>query len=145
MARTPDRTYKPALINSTYGLVFSEVNDDDQAVFGEEGGAGVTIKVDGTDFLGDAVHLSQATDAAGTYVFQNLLPGNYTIAEPVQPVAYTAGINSVGTGGGTACPEKFELYLAAGLDAMNYNYGELPAATGTIALGQTAGIGFWNN
>jgi hypothetical protein len=32
-----------------------------------------------------------------------------------------------------------------GEDAMNYNYGELPAATGPIQQGQTAGIGFWNN
>jgi hypothetical protein len=28
---------------------------------------------------------------------------------------------------------------------MNYNYGERPAASGSVHSGQTAGIGFWNN
>ena len=28
---------------------------------------------------------------------------------------------------------------------MNYNFGELPAATGAVHTGQTASIGFWNN
>ena len=127
------------------GLVFSDFNHDGQVDFGEQGIARVTIALDGTDFLGDAVHLSQATDAAGTYVFQNLLPGTYMITEQQQPAGYTPGINSIGTGGGTAFLEQFDLYLAAGLDAMNYNYGEQPAATGAIQKGQTAGIGFWNN
>jgi hypothetical protein len=35
--------------------------------------------------------------------------------------------------------------LAAGLNALNDNYGERPAATGAVHSGQTAGIGFWNN
>ena len=105
----------------------------------------MTINLDGTDFLGNGVHLSQATDADGTYVFQNLLPGSYRITEAEQPAGYTQGINSVGTGGGTVSGDQFDLYLAASLDAMNYNYGEQPAATGAIGQGQTAGIGFWNN
>ena len=37
------------------------------------------------------------------------------------------------------------MHLAAGLDGLNYNYGERPAATGPVQQGQTAGIGFWNN
>jgi hypothetical protein len=46
---------------------------------------------------------------------------------------------------GTVSLDRFDLALAAGLDAMNYNYGERPVATGAIRHGQTAGIGFWNN
>jgi hypothetical protein len=33
----------------------------------------------------------------------------------------------------------------AGENATNYNHGELPAATGAVHSGQTAGIDFWNN
>src|SRR5262249_26150173 len=28
---------------------------------------------------------------------------------------------------------------------LNYNYGEVPAASGPVQKGQTAGIGFWHN
>jgi hypothetical protein len=130
---------------SLSGVVFSDFNNDGQVDFGEQGIAGVTINLDGTDDLGNTVHLSQTTDANGAYVFLNLRPGSYTITEPQEPAGYTQGINSVGTGGGSVSDDQFTVGLAAGLDAMNYNFGELPAATGAIVKGQTAGIGFWNN
>jgi hypothetical protein len=41
--------------------------------------------------------------------------------------------------------DQFKVNLAAGLDALNYNFGERPAATGAVHSGQAAGIGFWNN
>src|SRR5204862_4255262 len=78
------------------------------------------------------------------YSFPHLQPDHYTISE-TQPAGYTPQINSIGTGGGTVSLDQFDLHLAAGLDALNYNYGERPAATGSIQHGQTAGIGFWNN
>ena len=131
--------------SSLSGIVFSDFNNDGQVDFGEQGIAGVPINVTGTDDLGHAVNLSQTTDAAGTYVFLNLRPGTYTITETQQPAGYTPGIASVGTGGGTVSGAQFTVSLTAGLNAMNYNYGEEPAATGPVQKGQTAGIGFWNN
>ncbi len=131
--------------SSLSGTVFSDFNDDGQVDFGEQGIAGVTITLDGIDFLGDAVHLSQASDGDGAYVFLNLLPGSYTITG-TQPAGYTQGINTVGTAGGTVAGDQFTITgLAGGIDGLNYNYGEQPAATGVIQKGQTAGIGFWNN
>jgi uncharacterized delta-60 repeat protein len=130
--------------SSLSGIVFSDFNDDGQVDFGEQGIAGVTINLGGTDFLGNPVHTSLATDSDGAYVFQNLLPGTYTITE-TQPAGYTQGINTVGTGGGTVSGDQFTVNLAGGIDALNYNFGEQPAATGAIQHGQTAGIGFWNN
>jgi hypothetical protein len=124
--------------------VFADFNDDGQVDFGEQGIAGATVHLDGTDFLGAAVHLVYATLADGVYVFPNLRPGSYTITE-TQPAGYTQGINSVGIGGGTVSGDQFTVSLAIGLDAMNYNFGERPAATGAIQHGETAGIGFWNN
>jgi probable HAF family extracellular repeat protein len=132
--------------SSLSGVVFSDFNNDGQVDFGEQGIAGVMIKLDGTDDLGNAVHLSQTTDANGAYVFLDLRPGSYTITEPQEPAGFTQGINSVGTAGGTVSGDTFSVTgLAAGTDGLNYNFGERPAATGAIAKGQTAGIGFWNN
>jgi hypothetical protein len=131
---------------SLSGVVFSDFNHDGQVDFGEQGIAGVPVTLTGTDDLGHAVSLSQATDGAGTYVFLNLRPGTYTITQTQQPAGYTPGINSVGTGGGSVSGAQFTgIVLAAGENALNYNYGEQPAGTGPIQKGQTAEIGFWNN
>ena len=131
--------------SSLSGVVFADFNDDGQVDFGEQGIPGVPISLTGTDDLGHAVNLSQTTDGAGTYVFLNLRPGSYTITETQQPAGYTPGIATVGTGGGTVSGAQFTVSLPVGVDAMNYNYGERPVATGHIHDDQTAGIGFWNN
>jgi hypothetical protein len=133
------------VFSSLSGVVFSDFNDDGQVDFGEQGIPNVQITLTGTDDLGHAVGLSQTTDADGTYVFLNLRPGSYTITETQQPAGYTPGVAAVGTGGGTASGQQFAVTLAPDEDAMNYNFGEIPAATGPIRKGQTAGIGFWNN
>ncbi len=130
---------------SLSGVVFSDSNDDGQVDSGEPGISGVPITLTGIDDLGNAVNLSQSTDMAGSYVFLNLRPGTYTISESQQPVGYTPGIASVGTCGGTVSGSQFTVSLAVGVNAMNYNYGERPAATSAVHSGQTAGIGFWNN
>jgi parallel beta-helix repeat protein len=142
-------TSAPTAINvqapsSISGVAFEDFNNDGEVDFGEQGIPGVSITLTGTDDLGNAVNLNQLTDGDGAYVFLNLRPGCYTIVE-TQPNGYTQGINEVGTAGGTVALDQFDLCLAAGLDALNYNYGERPAATGAIQHGQTAGIGFWNN
>jgi serine/threonine protein kinase len=94
---------------------------------------------------GNPVNLTQTTDADGTYVFLGLPSGTYTITE-TQPAGYTQGINTIGTGGGTVSGDQLTgISLAAGVNALNYNFGERPAATGPLQKGQTAGIGFWNN
>jgi hypothetical protein len=105
----------------------------------------VTITLTGTDFLGNAVNLSQHTDSDGAYVFLNLLPGAYYITE-TQPGGYLQGIDSVGTAGGSLpAADQFFVQLGVEVNGLNYNYGEQPAAGGGVCPGQTAGIGFWNN
>jgi probable HAF family extracellular repeat protein len=138
---TPDTSGLPSSLS---GIVYEDFNNDGQVDFGEQGIVGVSIALTGTDDLGNPVNLSQQTDGDGAYVFLNLKPGQYTITES-QPAGYTQGINSVGTGGGTVSGDQFTVSLSAGLNALNYNFGERPAATGAVHSGQTAGIGFWNN
>jgi hypothetical protein len=130
---------------SLSGLVFDDLNNNGQVDFGEQGIPGVPITLTGTDDLGHAVNLSQTTDADGTYVFLNLRPGMYTIIEAQQPAGYTPGIDTVGTAGGTLSGTQFTVSLPAGVDGLNYNYGEIPNSTGPVQSGQTATIGFWNN
>jgi hypothetical protein len=130
---------------SLSGLVFEDFNDDGQVDFGEQGIAGVTITLTGTDDLGHSVNLSQQTDSAGTFLFLNLRPGNYYLTE-TQPAGYGQGIDSVGMAGGSLlAQDEFFVQLGQGVNGFNYNYAELPPAGGAIQKGQTAGIGFWNN
>jgi hypothetical protein len=130
---------------SLSGVVFSDFNHDGQVDFGEQGIPGVPITLTGTDDLGHTVNASQTTDSAGTYVFLNLRPGNYTVTESQQPSGYTPGIVSAGTAGGTISGQQIMVGLPVGVNGMNYNYAELPGASGSIQHGQSAGIGFWNN
>jgi hypothetical protein len=117
-----------------------------------EGGVKVAmrdgIRLTGTDDLGQAVDQTLPTDGDGAYVFLDLRPGSYYLTRTTQPAGYTPGIDSVGTAGGglsAAVADQFFVQLAQGVNGLNYNYGEVPAATGPVQKGQTAGIGFWNN
>jgi uncharacterized delta-60 repeat protein len=135
----------PLQPGSLSGVVWEDFNDDGQVDFGEGGIRGVTVTLTGTDYLGDPVNLSQTTDGDGAYVFPLLLPGTYQITE-TQPAGYLQGIDAVGTAGGTlAATDQFAVPLGAGVNGLNYNFGEQPAATGPVHRGQAAGIGFWNN
>ncbi len=126
-------------------MVWEDFNDDGQVDFGENGIGGVTVTLTGTDFLGNAVNLSQPTDSDGAYVFLNLLPGSYTVSETA-PAGFLQGIDSVGTAGGSLmATDKFCVALGVGVNGLNYNFGEQPPAGGSVQHGQTAGIGFWNN
>jgi hypothetical protein len=133
---------------SLSGTVFADFNNDGQIDFGEQGISGVSVRLTGTDDLGHAVDRTLQTDGDGAYVFLNLRPGGYSLTRTSQPAGYTPGIDSVGTAGGSlsaTVADQFFVPLAAGVNGLNYNYGEVPAAGGPVQKGQTAGIGFWNN
>lgn len=142
---TISETINAAASGSLSGLVFVDFNSDGQVDFGEQGIAGVTISLTGTDDQGNAISRSLTSDADGTYIFPNLPPGSYYITES-QPAGYLQGIDAAGTAGGSVvATDQFFVRLAAGANGLNYNYGERPASTGAVNNGQTAGIGFWNN
>jgi hypothetical protein len=135
----------PLTPSSLSGLVWEDFNDDGQVDFGEKGISGVAIALTGTDDLGNPVNLSQTTDAAGAYVFLTLRPGTYRVTE-TQPAGYLQGIDTVGTSGGSlSATDQFSVPLGAGVNGLNYNFGEQLAAAGPVHRGQAAGIGFWNN
>jgi hypothetical protein len=131
---------------SLSGSVFADFNDDGQVDFGEAGISGVSVHLTGTDDLGHPIDRTLQTDGDGAYVFLNPRPGSYYLTKATQPAGYTPGIDSVGTAGGSLSgADQFFVTLAQGVNGLNYNYGERPAAIGPVQKGQTAGIGFWNN
>jgi hypothetical protein len=135
----------PLTPSSLSGIVWEDFNNDGQVDFGEKGIAGVTITLTGTDDLGNPVTLTQTTDADGTYIFLGLRPGTYKVTE-TPPAGYLQGIDSIGTAGGSlSATDQFLVPLGVQVDGLNYNFGELPTATGPVQHGQAAGIGFWNN
>ena len=63
------------------GTKFEDMDADGEArEAGEDGLEGWTIKLDGTDGMGVAVHMTDVTDANGEYSF-SVKPGTYVVSE----------------------------------------------------------------
>jgi protocatechuate 3,4-dioxygenase beta subunit len=123
------------LPNSISGYVYHDVNNDGIRDPGEVGIPGTTIFLQGTQFGGGSVGLITTTDSNGKYVFNNLLPGEYTILE-VQPAGYLDGKDAPGTpfGGsavlGVGQDKLFNIVIpttASGIQGVEYNFGEVGA------------------
>jgi uncharacterized repeat protein (TIGR01451 family) len=86
---------------------------------------GVTILLTGTDLTGAMVSRTTRTIEDGSYLFEDLLPGIYRIEE-VQPGFFPDGQETVGTAGGVAQDNVFEMIdLMGGIDGEGYNFAEL--------------------
>ncbi|MEZ5343696.1 MAG: SdrD B-like domain-containing protein, partial [Acidimicrobiales bacterium] len=121
---------------SIAGTVFEDHDNDGVQDGTDDGVAGVTVTLSGTDDLGAAVNLTTTTDGNGDYSFDTLRPGDYTVTE-AQPSGYLDGIDSAGTSGGddaSANDQVSAISLAAGIDATGYDFGELGASSiaGTV-------------
>lgn len=124
------------------GRVFLDVNAN--AIFdsGDSGLSGVSIVLTGTDVGGHAVNLATTTAADGTYRFDGLVPGTYTVTEPQQPVGTRNGMTISGTLGGTATPITVlpsaiaNIVVAGNQEAAQNNFAELQSAkvSGTVFL-----------
>ncbi|MEX2111821.1 MAG: SdrD B-like domain-containing protein [Pirellulales bacterium] len=71
---------------------------------------------------------TRVTAADGTYLFENLAPGTYSVHE-VQPEGYFSGATFVGSAGGTKSNDLVtEIVLTSGTNAVNYDFCEIPPA-----------------
>jgi hypothetical protein len=71
------------------------------------------------------VVLIATTNSDGFYKFSNLRAGIYSLLE-VQPDGYEDGAESIGTQGGSTENDRFfDIFLAAGVDGKENNFGEL--------------------
>jgi uncharacterized protein (DUF2141 family) len=115
--------------SSLAGHVYYDVNDNGTLDTTEPGIAGTVITLTGTDDTGASVNLNTTTATDGTYSFDNLRPGTYTISE-TQPAGWLPGQNTVGTQGGVAGANQVNnIQLSPGLDGTNNNFGELKPAS----------------
>jgi uncharacterized repeat protein (TIGR01451 family) len=121
---------KPASLS---GYVYADVAPSNGTRdSGEPGIGGTTVRVSGTDFLGNAVTRTVQTAADGRYLVDTLTPGTYQIDE-TQPAGMADGPESLGTVGGaprgSANPggtnDRFGgLALVSEEAGIDYNFGE---------------------
>jgi hypothetical protein len=105
-------------------FVYLDGNNNSVKESGEQGIPGVTVTLNGTDFLGNSVSQTQQTGPDGSYAFGNLLPGLYTLMDS-QLAGYLPGTNSVGSLGGTVNGNQMSVNVPAGGAGVNYNFAEL--------------------
>lgn len=111
---------------SLAGRVYRDADYNNAASAGDPGIAGVTVTLTGTDMFGNAVSTT-ATTASGTgsYAFNNLTPGSYTVTE-TQPAAFADGSDAAGTAGGTAGNDVVSaIALRSNVNGTGYDFGEL--------------------
>jgi Domain of unknown function DUF11/SdrD B-like domain len=112
---------------SIAGVVYLDRNNNgiQESPATEPGVAGVTVRLTGTDDLGNPVNLTIITTPSGAYSFNNLRPGLYTVTE-TQPANLGDGLDTIGlNGGGTAGNDFISgIRLNSGTAATAYNFGE---------------------
>ncbi|XAH23732.1 IPTL-CTERM sorting domain-containing protein [Xylophilus sp. GW821-FHT01B05] len=107
------------------GNVYHDRNDNGAIDAGEEGIAGVELRLSLLTGNGLVVVGTTTTDANGHYSFTNLVPGTYTVTE-VQPAGWNDGKDTAGSkGGSTSVNDVISgIALVAGDNATDYNFGE---------------------
>ena len=114
---------------SLHGTVYVDRNNNGFLDFNEPGIAGATLHL--LDADGNPTGMSTTTDTFGNYSFVGLAPGTYAVRQD-QPAGYLDGLDSAGTAGGNAQnPGDLisNIVLTPGLDAFEYNFGELEPAS----------------
>jgi protocatechuate 3,4-dioxygenase beta subunit len=91
------------------------------------------VTLTGTDNSNHAVSLTQYTKADGTYLFNNLAAGKYTIKE-TQPTGFTDGTDILGSLSGTLGNDQFSnITVAASANGTKYDFGEKTPSTSNCA------------
>jgi hypothetical protein len=112
---------KPA---SLAGNVYVDAHNDGQLDPGDPPIPNNTITLTGFDDMGP-VNKTTATAADGSYSFTNLRPGTYALTQS-PPAGFTDAATTVGSQGGTGATDVVsDINLAAGVDGVNNNFGEL--------------------
>lgn len=122
--------------SSLAGFVYNDANNNGKLDANEVGIGGTTVKLSGVDSTGKSVSATTTSAANGFYSFNNLKPGNYTITETT-PSNYYDGKDTIGNQGGTTANDVFSsITLAAGVNGLYNNFGELglPTLSGFVYL-----------
>lgn len=119
--------------NSLSGFVWDDTNNDGIFQGTESGLQNVDVRITGIDHLGNSVGVTVQTLADGSYLFDNLRPGTYTITQdPLGtsiPAGYLDGIDTVGDEGGNGAVNDVvsAISLPAGSETFGeeYNFAEI--------------------
>lgn len=109
------------------GRVYLDVNRNGVLDAGDTGIEGVTVRLTGTNALGETVDVTQQTNATGDYLFAQLAAGTYSVVE-TDPVEFDDGSENAGTGAvasNTGQDQFTGLVLGIGGNAQAFNFGEL--------------------
>ena len=79
------------------GYVYHDRSNDGLRDSGEAGIAGVSVRIEPVSTIAPAVSATLVTDALGFYRFVGLPPGQYHVAEVVQPAGWLDGRDTAGT------------------------------------------------
>ncbi len=122
---------------SIAGVVFNDENNNGIQDPTDLGIPGVVVVLTGIDGNGLPVTVTATTTAAGTYLFENLPAGTYTLTER-QPANFQDGIDTAGTGGGTVPTPDSDVIrsipLTPGGRLTDYKFGEFQPSSisGTV-------------
>jgi VCBS repeat-containing protein len=123
--------FKPG---SIAGMVYVD-NDNDGVADADEGRvAGITLTLTGTTSTGTAITArTVVTKADGSYKFDNVAPGTYTVAQ-TQPGLLVDGKETAGSQGNTTSTnDQIAITVAEGTDRTGNNFAEMrPTATFSI-------------
>ncbi|MEX2173763.1 MAG: Ig-like domain-containing protein [Pirellulaceae bacterium] len=120
--------------SSLGGFVFFDVDNDGAKDASESILAGVTVRLTGTDINNAAVNQTARTSGDGSYKFDNLAPGNYTIIQ-TQPGFTIDGRDRVGSqGGANRQNDRIAVQLAQNTHGTGNNFGERGRQASLITL-----------
>jgi hypothetical protein len=116
--------------SSLSGFVYIDNNNNGVKDTGEQGISGVNVTLSGTNDLGQTISLSQTTAADGSYQFQGLRPGNYTLKERLPDGQFLEGTDSVGSQGGSVSEDQISSIVPTpGTVGTDNDFAELRTAS----------------
>ncbi len=113
------------------GTVYLDSNNDGVKATSETGLGGVKVTLSGHDIVGNSVERLQVTGSDGSYSFQNVPRGNYTVKE-WQPGMATDGKEAAGGMTTIAGNDLFLFNEKATFDSTNNNFGERSIAISAL-------------
>jgi len=128
--------FQPSVLS---GFVYFDVNNNGIKDATEIALVGITITLTGTATAGsnttaNGINLTTKTGEDGSYKFENLAPGTYSVTES-QPLFVIDGKVKAGSQGGTTGANKITITnMAQNTAGTNNNFGELGRALTTISL-----------
>ncbi|NUQ62986.1 MAG: carboxypeptidase regulatory-like domain-containing protein [Pirellulales bacterium] len=138
-----DNDFAEARPASLGGHVYHDANNNGVFDSGETGIGGATVLVYYLPPTGPAHSPIQVTtDAAGVWLAEGLMPGNYRVEE-IQPTGYLDGLDAAGNAGGAAVNPGDRIHgirLESGQAGRRYDFGELvPSSISGYAIADRNG------